>query len=572
VGLPLHDDQLLTNLLAQLYNPTSTNFHRFLTPDEFTTRFAPTESQYQSVVRFMKTNGLAVTATHPNRTIVTIRGAVEDIERLFHVRLQVYQHPYEPRTFYAPDVDPSLDIDDAVLAITGLDNYQLPHPKPLRGTLASDHTGPTPRLGSGPSGTFIGMDFRAAYAPGTSLDGSGQVVGLFELNGYYAVDITTYEAEAGLPNVPLGNVLLDGYTGLPSGIDGPREVAADIEMVICMAPGLRQVTYYAGTFPNSILTEMAHPSQGEPLPMQISDSWGYPIDAQTIQLYRQIALQGQSYFSASGDDGAYSGPIDPPEDVPFITVVGGTVLQMTGVGSGWASETTWSGSGGGSSTTVPIPAWQLGIDMSANGGSVLRRNIPDVAMAAVGIFIRANNGVQYFGTVGGTSLAAPLWAGFTALVNQQATISSKPPIGFLNPAIYAIGKGPGYGSAFHDIRIGNNTNSFSNNTNFFAVPGYDLCTGWGTPKGTNLINALLYYAGQVWVEFNPACPNACGDGMFGNPFNSLTVATNVVSPGGTIFFKPGTSGNCLPNQDCFPMNISERMTFDAPLGPATLGR
>ena len=83
--------------------------------------------------------------------------------------------------------------------------------------------------------------------------------------------------------------------------------------------------------------------------------------------------------------------------------------------------------------------------------------------------------------MGGTSCAAPLWAAFTALVNQQAAAASQPPVGFLNPALYAIGKGANYTTCFHDITTGNNTWSGSPNL-FFAVPGYDLCTGWGTPR------------------------------------------------------------------------------------------
>ena len=92
-------------------------------------------------------------------------------------------------------------------------------------------------------------------------------------------------------------------------------------------------------------------------------------------------------------------------------------------------------------------------------------------------------------TFGGTSCAAPLWAGFTALVNQQAAAAGQATVGFLNPALYAIGKGASYTSNFHDITTGNNFSS-SSPSKFSAVAGYDLCTGWGTPNGTNLINAF----------------------------------------------------------------------------------
>src|SRR5947208_779380 len=203
----------------------------------------------------------------------------------------------------------------------------------------------------------------------------------------------------------------------------------------------------------------------------------------------QFAAQGQSFFQASGDWGAWAGPVFPPSDDPFVTVVGGTSLTTSDPGGSWLSETTWSRSGGGGTTSYPIPIWQQGVSMSANQGSTTTRNLPDVAcLADVVIWLIANNGEQ--GIVGGTSVSAPLWAGFTALVNQQAAVNGQPPVGFINPAIYAIGQGASYTSAFHDITTGNNTNDASPDK-FFAVSGYDLCTGWGTPTGSNLIHALL---------------------------------------------------------------------------------
>ncbi|HEY5912090.1 MAG TPA: immunoglobulin domain-containing protein, partial [Verrucomicrobiae bacterium] len=180
----------------------------------------------------------------------------------------------------------------------------------------------------------------------------------------------------------------------------------------------------------------------------------------------------------------------------YITSVGGTTLSTAGPGLGWVSEKAWnwagtsSGSGatgGGVSTVWPIPAWQQGVDMTTNQGSTTMRNIPDVAMVADKVFSIANNGQQM--SVGGTSVAAPLWAAFMALVNQQAAYSGQSAVGFLNPAVYALGQSASYTSAFHDVTTGNNTNSASP-TRFYARGGYDLCTGWGTPAGRALINAL----------------------------------------------------------------------------------
>jgi subtilase family serine protease len=170
---------------------------------------------------------------------------------------------------------------------------------------------------------------------------------------------------------------------------------------------------------------------------------------------------------------------------------------LTTFGRKWNGETAWnyrsSGlgtgeSGGGVSTIYAIPIWQQGVSMSANGGSTSMRNLPDVSMVADDVWCIYANGQS--GAFGGTSVATPLWAGFTALVNQQNAALGRPPAGFINPAIYALGKSSAYASCFHDVTTGNNTNS-SSPTEYYAVPGYDLCTGWGTPTGSNLINALV---------------------------------------------------------------------------------
>ena len=180
-------------------------------------------------------------------------------------------------------------------------------------------------------------------------------------------------------------------------------------------------------------------------------------------------------------------------------MVGGTELT-TNTGANWQSESVWGGSGvalytsaGGFSSNYPIPAWQTGVSMSSNGGSTAFRNVPDVAICATNVFAVYHNYPTYSsqleGPVWGTSCAAPLWAGFAALINQQAAMSGDA-IGFLNPALYAIGtNSASYSTNFHDITAGNNTNAASP-TNYFAVPGYNLCAGWGSPNGSNLINSL----------------------------------------------------------------------------------
>ena len=490
IGLPLRNTGQLSVLLQQISDPASPNFRHYLTPAQFTEKFGPSEADYEAVAAFATAHGLKVSARHSNRLLLDVSGAVADIEQTLHIKMQVYQHPTEARTFYAPDSEPSLDLVTPVLHVSGLDNYVLPHPC-LRPML----TQAQPELtGSGPSGAFMGNDFRAAYVPGVTLTGTGQTVGLLEFDsGYYQSDIAAYETLAGLPNVPVSAVLLDGYGGGPG--YGNDEVSLDIEMAISMAPGLTSVLVYEGSATDDILNRMATDN----LAKQIGASWTYPIDATSEQIFLQFAAQGQSFFNASGDSDAYTGAIPTPADDPNIMVVGGTTLTTTGPGGAWVSETVWNwgneygpghageGGGGGISTVYPIPNWQTNISMVANQGSTTMRNLPDVALTADNVYV--TYGAGHTGAFGGTSCATPLWAAFTALVNQRAVTSGRPTVGFINPALDTIGSGPNYSACFHDITTGNNTSPYSP-SRFYAVAGYDLCTGWGVPTGQSLINAL----------------------------------------------------------------------------------
>ena len=504
IGLPLRDPSDLSQFLAQLYDPASPNYRHYLTPDEFAARFGPTEGDYEAVKQFAHTNGLAITATYRNRLVLDVAGPVAAVEKAFHIVLRTYKHPTEGRDFFAPDTEPMVDMSLSVADISGLNNYRLPHPKLHQMDAAAKAI---PKNGSAPDGSsYMGSDFRKAYAPGVTLRGSGQVVGVFEFDGYYANDIASYESQSGYTNVPLSNVLLNGVSGLPgfSGISGAvSEVSLDIEQAIAIAPALAKVLVYEGSLQNSILSQMASDDEA----MQLSCSWGWsggPTNT-TDDIFQEMISQGQSFFNASGDADAFAAgsanDVDDPSQAnapsssPYIMQVGGTTLT-TGPNAVYDSETVWSESGGvGSSGGISTYytnniefSWQaLVSNMAGRGGSTANRDIPDVAFVANNVWVIYNNGRS--AAFGGTSCAAPLWAGFMALVNQQAAAMGRPTAGFINPAIYAIGAGAIYTACFHDITTGNNTWSSSPNL-FYATNGYDLCTGWGTPIGANLIAAL----------------------------------------------------------------------------------
>jgi hypothetical protein len=487
IALPLRNQAKLDDFLRQLHDPQSPNYRRFLTAQEFADTFGPAESDYAGVIAFAQAHNLAVTGTWPNRTLVDVSGTVADIENALHVHLFLYQHPYEARQFRAPDVDPSVNLAVPLLHICGLNDYNRPWPANC-GT------------GSGTNGSFRGFDFRNAYLPDAgSVTGSGQNVAIatFEAD-YYQSDITAYENACGLPNVNVQKVRLDSYNGNPNNHNG--EVSLDIEMAIAMAPGLQGVVVYEGYFALSqdVMNQIAIDDSAR----QISCSWLHwiqPGEGQTIdQIFQQFAAQGQSFFQASGDFGAFQciyGGLDPMEE-QWLTDVGGTMLT-TGESPYYLFETVWRQSGGGygNDPNLPssaIPWWQVGVPNPSNQGSTTNRNFPDVALTASCIWMVDGGNGESKVTVG-TSAAAPLWAGVAATANQQAHDHGFPPLGFLNPALYSIGQGANYSLCFHDITTGNNTNSCSP-TQFTAVAGYDLCTGWGTPKGIALINELIRVA------------------------------------------------------------------------------
>jgi hypothetical protein len=499
IALPPRNPAELDMLLKNLYDPASASYRHYLTPQQFAEKFGASKTDYQALIKFAQQHGLKVTGTHSNRLVLDVAGSVADIERTFQVQMHVYRHPKESRTFFAPATEPSVDANEPfqILSISGLNNYSVPQPASLHMMPANQPPGLPTEAGSGPGGSFRGLDFRAAYLPNSPLNGAGQSVALVEFDGYYSNDIAAYETACALPYATLMNVKVDGgVTNITS--DGSAEVSLDIEMAVAMATNLTRVLVYEE--PASVFNwpDLLSQIADDNLAAQISCSWFNPHspgpDPASELIFMQMAAQGQSFFAASGDNDAFVGQVPFPDDSPNITMVGGTTLTTTSPLGPRVMETVWNsgggkGTGGGISTFYPIPSWQQGINsFLTNRSSTLARNVPDVALTAANVWVKYGNGQS--SAFVGTSCAAPLWAGFMALVNQQAVAAGKPVVGFINPAVYEVANESIYNSAFNDITTGNNTWSLSPNT-FFAGPNYDLCTGLGTPNGTNLINALV---------------------------------------------------------------------------------
>ncbi len=542
IGLPVPDPSALKTAAQQVADPTSPQYRKYLTPSQFAATYSPAASDYQSLINWAKAKGLTVDKTYSNRMLLDVSGTAAQVEQALFVGLNLRLRP-DGGQFYAIDRDPSLDFAVPVLWISGLDTRVLAVPG---GAPAPASSG----AGTGPNGFYNSGDIRAAYAScSPPQTGAGQTLSLLELDGFTANDISAYECTSGgatctaagvvTSTVPTINVVsLDGATGGPVTVNGSFEAALDIEMAIAMAPGLTQINVFetpnSGNvkFVNDILTGMATTL---PLSNQLSSSWFFGIDGNTQPILYQLAVQGQSFFQAAGDQGSSSWGTDPGDirDLDAVTVVGGTTLTLTGPPQAYGSETPWNiaaqgAGGGGIAAGATLPSYQSGVDMTKNAGSTTNRNLPDVSAVATNLSVAVTNpttNVQSTnGGAIGSSAAAPLWAAFTALANQQALSipTGIGTVGNANGFLYSLGKNAtAYGPSFNDIASGNNSGTCTGQTgtssavcavtvqilspppprtvisntwkpgagNFSAVAGYDLATGWGTPKCA-LINEL----------------------------------------------------------------------------------
>src|ERR1700729_2701511 len=500
IVLPLRNQAGLERLLDEIYDPSSASYRHYLTVPEFTAQFGPTQADYDAVVQYARSNGLTVVGGSRDGMDVQVKGPVSAVQTAFHVNLHTYQHPTENRTFYAPDREPTVSLPFNLWHVSGLDNFSIPHPMLVKKSdyakahgISADAVVSHATTGSGPSASFLGSDMRAAYYGGTALTGAGQNLGLFEYLGTDLADLTTYFKNVGQTNnVPITLLSTDGTSTScvdtrAGGDCDDTEQTLDMTQALGMAPGLSSLVMYIGSVDTAIISAM---TTHNPLPTTIGCSWGWtPADPSTLNPYFQkMAAQGQNFFAASGDSSTWSASNEAwPADNAFIVSVGGTDLVTASAGGAWKSETAWVDSGGGiSPDSIPIPSWQqlAGVITSSNKGSTTLRNGPDVsANANFTFYVCADQTTCTANEFGGTSFAAPMWAGYLALANQQLANNGDATLGFLNPTIYSQNITSSYATDFHDITSGT-SGSFSTTT------GYDLVTGWGSPNGVGLINAL----------------------------------------------------------------------------------
>jgi subtilase family serine protease len=507
IVLPLRDRAGLQTFLHELQDPASTSYHHFLTPQEFTARFGPSQEDWDTLVAYAKANGFEIVGGNRDGRDLWLRGTVANIEKALHVNINNYQDGSDGRTFFAVDREPTLDLPIQIWHISGLDNDSKPHPLYVKKSDYAQAHGIDPKevvshatTGSGPSASFLGSDMRAAYYGGTALTGSGQNLALFEFAGTDLADLSTYYKNVSQTEPFTPTLISTGGYGTSCVDSGSSacddtEQTLDMTQLMGMAPGANMLYMYvcgdvlasgSGNISDTACISAMVSTTDAPLSKQISCSWGWtPADPSTLDPYfEQMASQGQNFFAASGDSSAWSASNEAwPADDANIVSVGGTDLTTSGAGGAWASETAWADSGGGvSPDSIAIPSWQTPVD-GCSGCSKTLRNGPDVSgNANFTYYVCADQTTCTANEYGGTSFAAPMWAGYLALANQQAA-SNGNTIGFINPNIYPAAEGSSESTYFHDITSGS-CGKYS------AATGFDLCTGLGSPHTTGLITLL----------------------------------------------------------------------------------
>jgi kumamolisin len=458
----------------------------YLSREEFALRHGAHPEDLRRVIAFAQAHRLEVGATSVGARTVQLSGPADVVGPLFGATLERWSFPggsYRGRT---GSLTLPPELERTVVAVLGLDDrpQARTHFRRHKSVAVSDVAYPPPTVAG-------------AYEYPSGTDGSGETIGLLELGGgFSSADLEAYFGQLDLPVPAVTVVSVDGAQNAPTGDpDGPDgEVELDIEVAGSVAPGAHLVAYFAPNTDRGFLDGLSRAVHDSTYhPSIVSVSWGGPETSWTQQARNALAAvcedaatMGVSVLVAAGDSGASDGvpsgepTVDFPASGPFVTACGGTRLLLTD--GQIASEVVWNelaigegATGGGVSRAFPLPSYQVDANVPPAPNGFVGRGVPDVAGdadPASGYSVRVDGSDT---VIGGTSAVAPLWAALLARINQSLGVAA----GFVNPLLYTF---PGSAS-FHDITNGNNDG-------YSAGPGWDPCTGWGTPEGSRLLSVL----------------------------------------------------------------------------------
>jgi kumamolisin len=498
----------------------------YMTHAEHANKHGADPADIAKVEAFATENGLRVMNTNAAQRTVTLSGTASAYSRAFGVELKMYKSGDVAYRGREGDILIPENLQGIITSVTGLDNrpFAKPHYRIGRGSAhAAGATGssasPAAKKSSPAASVTTGftpLQLASLYNFPSNLDGTGQTIAILELGGgFHAQELTTYFQNLGIAKPP--SVTAATYTNGGTNNPGTNaldpnnpdvEVMLDIEVSGAIAPGAKIVVYFApDASDQSFLGVMnAIISDTVNKPGIVSISWGGPEDTATSQfqnefdqLLQSAAHLGITVCVAAGDNGsadfAADDPnwdkkahVDFPASDPFVLACGGT--QLTASSTAITKEIVWDdgkndGTGGGVSRVFALPSYQqnAGVPKAADPAGSVMRGVPDVAgdaAPASGYRILCDgtsfpDPSQGLPPVGGTSAVAPLWAGLIARINQGLG----KPAGFVNPLLYAAPAN----ATFRDITQGTNGD-------YKAAPGWDPCTGLGTPNGESLLQAL----------------------------------------------------------------------------------
>jgi subtilase family serine protease len=527
--------------VAQLYDPTSSSYHKFLTPAAFNARFGVPAATFQAAKSWATSQGLTVTSVGASQSFFLASGTAAQVETAFKTQLNNYtaldKHFYANTV--APTVPASLGIED-VLGLNDFNHFHTPRVSspPATNTTGADAGTPLPHTGL----LSIKELWQLYDAPATNL-GNGTTMAIIGWGNTdpVAADLKSFEAEWGLPGVPL-TIQHFGDTSTPDANDGATEWEMDTQASTGMAPNVKSESLYFGhhATDTDLLAAIAAWVNDKKGPLQASGSFGEcenlgnagavlteGIEVPGDQILEQAVTEGRTLFASTGDNGsscnitgvntnglttqAYPG-LEWPSVSPWAVAVGGTDLQGDGnAPEKRLSETAWEFTGGGNSTSEPAGSYQTGVaptnclfDPNGNpygagiGAGPICRSTPDVAAISGdvatgnGLLINDDAGADQQGA--GTSLSSPVFLGVWARI--QAAAPTAKGLGFANYSFYNLEK-VAPGRDFYDITVGNNQP-------YPAKPGYDNTTGWGTPAITQL---MIDLTGRVTPSNKKAKPN-----------------------------------------------------------------
>jgi kumamolisin len=465
-----------------------------ITPEELASTYGTDPADVERVREVLAEFGLEVTSADPGSRQVKVAGTASALSQAFGATLRRVtspgpggaghvEHRYREGRLRLPAA-----LEGIVLAVLGLDNRPQARAH-FRAAAAATTISYTP------------PQVADVYQFPAGTDGSGQTVAVIELGGGFAQsDLQAYFSGLGITTPSVTAASVDGATNVPgqdpNGADG--EVLLDIEVIGAVAPGAAQVVYFAPNTDQGFIDAVTQAAHATPTPIAISISWGQSEDTWTAQsrtafdqALSDAAALGVTVTAAAGDNGSTDGVNDGknhcdfPASSPHVLACGGTRLEADPSTGAISSEVVWNetatghgATGGGVSDVYPLPSWQASAGVPAASGSG-GRGVPDVAGNAdpeTGYQVLVDGSRM---SVGGTSAVAPLWAGLIARLAQ----STGKKFGLLQPALYS-GIAPGAEvPGFHDITSGNNGG-------YSAGPGWDPCTGLGSPSGTALLARL----------------------------------------------------------------------------------